>query len=65
MKTDFQTVVCTGAAEQFGVQANAVKVGGNGVKTIDDGSCAHTREQILPGASPGSSEMFSAYISFP
>jgi len=65
MKTDFQAAACTGAADQFGVQANAVKVGGNGVKAIDDESCAHTKEQILPGVSPGASETFSACVSFP
>lgn len=65
MKTDFQAVMCTGSADHFGVQANAVKVGGNSVKAIDDGSCAHTKEQILPGAGPGATEMFPACISFP
>lgn len=44
MKTDFQAAACTGAADQFGVQASAVKVGGNGVKANDDGNCAHTKE---------------------
>lgn len=65
MKTDSQKIVCIGIAEWFGEQASAVKMGGDGVKIIDDRSCTHTREEILPSASPGASEMFLAYTSFP